>query len=177
VAAVDGYLAEFGVSVEALRARGLVRCAEAPVLAVAEVGADGREHRLTPSAARAWQRLKAAARDAGETLLIVSAFRSIERQAEIVRGKLRAGQPIDTILEVSAFPGFSEHHTGRAVDVSVPGCRPLTTEFEQTAAFRWLAANAEGFGFRLSYPRGNAFGYQYEPWHWCHVDEDRVEAG
>ena len=23
------------------------------------------------------------------------------------------------------------------------------------------------FGFRLSYPRGNRDGYQYEPWHWC----------
>jgi zinc D-Ala-D-Ala carboxypeptidase len=176
VTAIDGYLAEFGVSAGALRARGLVHCAEAPVLAVAEVGADGREHRLTPRAAAAWQELKAAAEGAGETLVIVSAFRSIERQAEIVRGKLRAGQPIDTILEVSALPGFSEHHTGRAVDVSVPGCRPLTLEFEQTAAFRWLTANAGAFGFRLSYPRGNALGYQYEPWHWCHADEAQIEV-
>jgi hypothetical protein len=42
----------------------------------------------------------------------VSAFRSVERQAEIVRRKLAAGGRIEEILTVCAPPGFSEHHTG-----------------------------------------------------------------
>lgn len=167
---IDDYLREFGVSADALRARGLIRYEEAQALDVAAVGQDGREHRLAPGAARAWRTLESAATEDGVTVFIVSAFRSVERQAEIIRAKLRAGRPIDEILQVLAFPGFSEHHTGRAIDVSTPGCKPATAEFEDTPAFRWLTANGAGYGFRLSYPKGNAFGYQYEPWHWCHVD-------
>ena len=159
--------AEFGISSELLASRGLVECEEASYLVVAEVGADGRDHLLVPTAARAWQDLKAAARGEGISLSIVSAFRSVDRQADIVRRKLLAGVAIEHILTVCAPPGFSEHHTGRAVDVSTPGSRSLDVTFERTPAFGWLRANAAGFGFHLSYPEGNSSGYQYEPWHWC----------
>ena len=112
--------------------------------------------------------MRAAALEDGIELQVVSAFRSIDRQAEIIRRKLDAGQCIDDILCVSAPPGFSEHHTGRAVDIGTPGSPVLETAFEQTAAFAWLVANAGRFGFHMSYPENNRWGYQYEPWHWCH---------
>ena len=137
-------------------------------LVIAEVGDDGREHRLTPAAAAAWQAMRAAALADGVILKIESAFRSIERQAEIVRAKLERGLSLDAILEVSAPPGYSEHHTGRAIDVTTDGVQPLADEFEKTEAFRWLSTNAARFGFSLSYPAGNPHGYAYEPWHWCH---------
>jgi D-alanyl-D-alanine carboxypeptidase len=111
--------------------------------------------------------MKQAAAGDGVVVELLSAFRSVERQAEIVRAKLGRGQSIDEILTVLAPPGFSEHHTGRAIDVGTPGCKPLEVAFEQTPAFAWLERNAARFGFRLSFPRGNPFGYQYEPWHWC----------
>jgi D-alanyl-D-alanine carboxypeptidase len=158
---------EFAICADALVARGLHACAEASCLEVAEVAADGREHLLIEQAAAAWRALKAAARDDGISLFIVSSFRSIERQAQIIRRKLAAGQSIEDVLKVCAPPGFSEHHSGRAVDVSTPGVPVLTVEFEQTAAFAWLAAHAAVFGFLLSYPCGNAQGFLYEPWHWC----------
>jgi len=112
--------------------------------------------------------MQAAAHADGVALRIASAFRSIERQAEIVRAKLARGLSLDAILEVSAPPGYSEHHTGRAVDVTTDGVRPLEIEFETTDAFRWLSRRAGEFGFLLSYPAGNGHGYAYEPWHWCH---------
>ena len=96
---------------------------------------------------------------------IVSAFRSVERQTEIVLRKLEEGLTLDEILCVSAPPGYSEHHTGRAIDVNAQGL-PLTAEFEKTTAFQWLVMNAARFGFVMSYPRLNKFGYVYEPWHW-----------
>ena len=34
---------------------------------------------------------------------------------------------------------------------------------------RWVKANAARFGFRMSYPRGNAQGFIYEPWHWYYT--------
>lgn len=159
--------AELGISRQLLAARGLRECEEASCLEVAEAGADGKDHLLVPAAASAWRNLKAAALGDGVSLFIVSAFRSIDRQAEIVRRKLEAGVSIEDILTVCAPPGFSEHHSGRAVDLSTPGSRSLEVEFEQTPAFAWLRAHAADFGYYLSYPIGNQSGYQYEPWHWC----------
>jgi len=158
---------QLGICQAALAARGLPVCPEAQRLEVAEIDDDGREHRLSEPAAAAWRMLKAAASADGIALSIVSSFRSIERQAEIIRRKLDAGQAIEDILTVCAPPGFSEHHTGRAVDVATPGVRALVVEFDQTPAFAWLTAHGGDFGFQLSYPCGNAQGYKYEPWHWC----------
>ncbi len=126
----------------------------------------GREAWLEPNTARAWQSMQAAAAAAGVTLWVVSAFRSIARQEEIVAGKLRRGLSWEQILKVSAYPGFSEHHTGTAIDIATPDCPCLVEEFEATAAFRWLDRHAIGFGFALSYPRGNPHDVAYEPWHW-----------
>lgn len=139
-----------------------------------EVGEDGKEHFLVPAAAQAWRLLKAAAIAENIQLFIVSAFRSVERQAEIVRRKLAAGQSIDQILSVCAPPGFSEHHTGRAVDLSAPGVPVLEPAFDQTAAFAWLTQRAQDFGFYLSFPEGNSQGYLYEPWHWCFHNAESV---
>ncbi|MBI3140608.1 MAG: M15 family metallopeptidase [Rhodocyclales bacterium] len=158
---------ELGIPGILLAARGLRECEEAESLVVAETGADGKDHLLVAAAAEAWRMLKAAALRDGVSLLIVSAFRSIERQAEIVRRKLDAGETIEKVLTVCAPPGFSEHHTGRAVDVSTPGTPPLEVDFDGTPSFSWLMEHANDFGFHLSYPKGNPQGYLYEPWHWC----------
>jgi D-alanyl-D-alanine carboxypeptidase len=165
---LDVILSELGIDAARLHARGLERQPEARDLEVAETGQNGREHLLTPRAAEAWREMKAAALHDGETLYIVSAFRSVARQAEIVRGKLRSAASLEEILAVCAPPGYSEHHTGRAVDLSTLGVRPLDIEFADTSAFRWLRRNAARFAFELSYPRNNLYGYEYEPWHWCH---------
>jgi D-alanyl-D-alanine carboxypeptidase len=73
---------------------------------------------------------------------------------------------MDRILAVNAAPGFSEHHAGVAVDLGAPGLPPVEVSFEQTPAFRWLAANAAALRLRMSYPRDNPHGILYEPWHW-----------
>jgi D-alanyl-D-alanine carboxypeptidase len=109
----------------------------------------------------------AAALGDGVTLMIVSGFRSIEYQAGLIRKKIVAGQELSEILSVNAAPGFSEHHSGRAIDIAAPGSRPLTEDFETSVAFAWLEENAAKFGFSMSYPRENPQGFIYEPWHWA----------
>lgn len=161
-------LDELGIPAESIAARGLQECEEANCLEVVEIGMDGREHLLVPPAAEAWRRLKAAARADGISLFVVSAFRSIDRQVGIVRRKLDAGVVIEDILAVCAPPGFSEHHTGRAVDLAAPEGPLLAAGFDQTPGFAWLTRHAAEFGYYLSYPIGNESGYQYEPWHWCY---------
>jgi zinc D-Ala-D-Ala carboxypeptidase len=159
-------LASLGIAPERIAARGLPLHTEPDELVVVQTDADGREHQLTPGAASAWHAMSEAACADGVTIEIASAFRSVERQTELIRRKLTAGVPLDEILAVTTPPGYSEHHTGRAVDVTTPGMRALETEFEKTAAFAWLARNAEAYGWSMSYPRDNAFGFVYEPWHW-----------
>ena len=134
-----------------------------------EVGPNlvGRMQRLTPETATAWRAMVEAAAADGVTLMIVSGFRSVDYQARLIRKKINSGQKISDILEVNTAPGHSEHHTGRAVDIASPGSRPLTEEFEDSEAFRWLTRRAAEFGFSMSYPRDNPRGIVYEPWHWA----------
>jgi D-alanyl-D-alanine carboxypeptidase len=134
-----------------------------------EVGPNlvGRMQRLAPETARMWVEMVDAAAADGVVLLIVSGFRGFDYQARLIRKKINAGQEVNEILRVNAAPGFSEHHTGRAVDIATPGSRPLTEEFEGSDAFRWLSENAARFGFSMTYPRDNACGFIYEPWHWA----------
>ncbi len=127
----------------------------------------GRMQQLAPKAAAKWQQMVEAAAGSGVRLLIVSGYRSYEYQAELILKKITAGQSIEEILKVSAAPGYSQHHSGMAVDIATPGSRPLTEEFETSDAFEWLTQHAAEYGFSMTYPRDNPYGFIFEPWHWA----------
>jgi D-alanyl-D-alanine carboxypeptidase len=161
---------ELGIAADYAITRGLAFHAEAKELVVAAIAPDdGSEVRLTPLAAEAWRRMEAAARHDGIVLWPLSGFRSVERQAAIIRKKRQQGQAIHDILRLVAAPGYSEHHSGRALDIGAPDEPLLEAGFGDTAAFRWLERRARDFGFRLSYPKGNERGILYEPWHWFYA--------
>ena len=73
-----------------------------------------------------------------------------------------------------AVPGFSEHHTGLALDISnlEDG---LTKNNNKT--YEYLRNNAHKFGFILRYPKGKEWitGYAYEPWHYRFVGIDAAK--
>jgi D-alanyl-D-alanine carboxypeptidase len=152
------------------------RQAEADNLRLAGRDPLGREILLIPEASAAWAAMRDKAKSDGLELLLLSGFRSVGRQAEILRQKLKAGEALPAILAVSAYPGHSEHHTGRAVDIGARGFRDFTEDFEKSPEFGWLRSNAEDFGFHLSYPRSNPHGVSYEPWHWCLAAEGPRKA-
>jgi D-alanyl-D-alanine carboxypeptidase len=160
---------QLGIPADYGQAPALPRYAEATELERVEVNIVGREQKLAPETARDWRRMKRAAEQDGVVLLIVSGFRSVAYQTELFRKKIAAGQCIEDILAVSAAPGFSEHHTGRAIDIATPGARPLTDDFATSDAFAWLGTHAGSYGFRMPYERGNAHGIAYEPWHWSQL--------
>jgi D-alanyl-D-alanine carboxypeptidase len=149
----------------------LATYAEATELLDAGLNIVGRTQTLTPATESNWSVMQAAAHEDGCELLLVSGFRSIEYQAGLIRNKIASGQLIEDILEVNVAPGFSQHHTGKAIDIATPGSKPLLEEFEKSSAFEWLQQNAEKFGFRMSYPRGNPEGINYEPWHWYRSEQ------
>jgi D-alanyl-D-alanine carboxypeptidase len=124
---------------------------------------------LRPEAAAAVLAMKRQAAREGVDLTILSAYRDSEVQRRLFFGvKAERNQSARDRARVSAPPGFSEHSTGFAVDLG-DASRPdtdLSTAFEETAAFRWLAANAARHHFHLSFPPDNPQGVAYEPWHW-----------
>jgi len=156
-----------GVPRDYARTRKLALVREPRELAFIGLDVHQRPAWLAPRAARAFARLREAAREDHVTIDIVSAFRSAEYQLGILRGKRERGLAIADILRVSAAPGYSEHHSGRAIDLTTPGFAALEEEFERSPAFAWLRRHAKRFGFALSYPRNNRHGIAYEPWHWC----------
>ncbi|HTO02402.1 MAG TPA: M15 family metallopeptidase [Opitutus sp.] len=159
---------QLGISPDYAASRGLSLQREAEFSDLVTIAVQGqREVQLVARAAQAWTHMSAAARGAGITLLPISGFRSVVRQAEIIRRKLVEGQSLQTILRINAAPGFSEHHSGRALDIGTSTHSQLMETFEATAAFTWLTAHAGEFGFTMSYPRNNRCGIGYEPWHWC----------
>lgn len=121
---------------------------------------------LTDPAARAWTHMRDAAMRDGVVLEAISGYRSHDYQLGIFERKLARGQSIDEILSVNAAPGYSEHHSGRALDIGTPDEPPAEESFERTTAFAWLRDNAGAYGFVMSYPRDNPHGIVYEPWHW-----------
>lgn len=105
------------------------------------------------------------------TLLLNSGYRSYDTQKivharQVARLGLKAGEAL------AARPGYSEHQTGLAADVSASGqgCA-IQVCFAKTKAGKWLAANAWQYGFILRYPDGQTkvTGYQFEPWHFRYV--------
>jgi len=142
-------------------------CIEPNVLVETELDFYNRPQRLTPQALAAWASMRDAAAREEHILFLISAFRDLEYQHDLIARKVQQGRSLEQVLRVNAAPGYSEHHTGRAIDVGTVDCDVLTAEFDQTAAFAWLKINAAKFGFTMTYPQDNVYSIDYEPWHWC----------
>lgn len=122
---------------------------------------------LRSEAAKALERLFAAAYRDGYKLSGVSGYRSYSRQYQIFTNNILTKGKAHT-LKYSAVPGTSEHQTGLAIDVSCESLGyDLSTSFSDTPEGKWLADNAYRFGYIIRYPKGKGSitGYAYEPWH------------
>jgi D-alanyl-D-alanine carboxypeptidase len=107
----------------------------------------------------------------GKQMQSQSAYRSYPTQVTTYNGWVsslgKAGAD-----KTSARPGYSEHQTGLALDISaVPNTCALQACFSTTPQGKWLAANAYKWGFILRYPKDKTAvtGYEFEPWHFRYV--------
>lgn len=97
----------------------------------------------------------------------VSAYRSYDRQYEIFTDNVKK-QGLEHTTKYSATPGYSEHQTGLAIDVSAASVNNrLDASFGASPEGKWLAENAYIYGFIIRYPEDKTkiTGYSYEPWH------------
>lgn len=72
-----------------------------------------------------------------------------------------------------AKPGYSEHQTGYAIDVTSLE-HPRKWVFGESQEGVWMRENCHKYGFILRYPekQSHIMGYSYEPWHMRYVGVD-----
>jgi D-alanyl-D-alanine carboxypeptidase len=137
----------------------------------------GRKLRKEASTASYRMAMAMRAEGAG-SMVIQSGYRSFAEQStiydrQVARFGLKAGEAL------AARPGYSEHQTGWAMDVSArgQGCQ-IRVCFGKTKAGTWLVANAYKYGFIIRYPEfaTPVTGYQYEPWHLRYVGKPLAKA-
>ncbi len=135
-----------------------------------------RTERLDLEAANAFIIMVREAQAQGVNLMPISGFRSVaEQQGLFAEQTERYGSEV-AAAKLSAPPEHSEHHTGYAFDMG-DRHRPdtdLASQFAETTAYQWLLNNAFIFGFEQSFPKNNAQGVNFEPWHWRYVQSERA---
>ena len=142
-------------------------------------GEDQRYETLHPDAAAALLKMVAAARADGVWLVPASGFRTIAQQRSLFTAQVASKGTPESAALVSAPPGYSEHHTGYAVDLadgSVAQGYDISASFAKTLAYQWLTANAATFSFELSFPENNEQGISFEPWHWRYIGTPEAKA-
>jgi len=94
--------------------------------------------------------------------ILTSGYRSEEKQAEVFA---------DSPENAAQIPGYSEHQTGMAFDVTAYSD---DGNFESTEQFAWLEEHCWEYGFILRYPKGkeSITGIDYEPWHYRYVGKE-----
>lgn len=128
-----------------------------------------RFERMQDDAALALLQLIDSARRDGVWIVPISGFRDYHRQHMLFQLQTAQANGVEEwAARTVAPPGYSEHHTGLAVDLADGMARAmdLSLAFGDTEAFQWLSQHAHEFGYELSFPVDNAQGVSYEPWHW-----------
>lgn len=122
-----------------------------------------------------FQKMAEAALLDGVQLYVTSGYRDYTDQEEVFASYLAEGGEAHALV-YAAKPGYSEHQTGRALDIFTPGM--TLTSFAGTKGANWLANEAYKYGFVLRYPEDKVelTGYEYEPWHYRYVGEDAAKT-
>lgn len=145
---------------------------ESELRSVGSYGDVRRAVELAGPAATAFEAMRKAAAGDGVRLVAIAGFRTRAYQARLFRHAVERHGSEERAARWVAPPGYSEHHTGLALDLgdaTRPDC-DVRLCFEETPAYRWLQANAERFGFELSFPPGH-HSPSFEPWHWRYVGD------
>lgn len=107
----------------------------------------------------------------GLDLSVLSGFRSVNEQQNIINRKKQEGKSDRQIYKLSAPAGYSEHHTGGAIDFSINKSTALDNTgvwADNAKGYLWLKNNAHKYGFTQTFTKGNSQGVAQENWHWVH---------
>jgi tape measure domain-containing protein len=121
--------------------------------------------RVARDAADAFKLMQVAAAKEKINLRVISGYRSTKDQKAIFDRK--GGGAAAT--KYSAPPGYSQHHTGLAIDIN-----SVENSFAKTKEHAWLQKNAASYGFIKPYANASGdLGPENEPWHWAFAGNER----
>lgn len=121
--------------------------------------------------------------DQGQANWQISAgYRSYNYQQSLVDERVRSymrdngmsrTEAANAAARYVAAPGASEHHTGLAFDITIPGWT-----FEATEQCAWLAKHCAEYGFIVRYTKDKVkiTGIEAEPWHIRYVGKEHAMA-
>lgn len=105
---------------------------------------------------------------------LASSYRSVEEQEKIYNSFItKYGE--EYAKKYVAIPGYSEHHTGLAIDIVIKIDGKFTDDndllLKNRKRFEEIHKHLKDFGFILRYPeeKEKITGYSYEPWHFRYV--------
>lgn len=107
-------------------------------------------------------------KELGVRLMINSSYRSYKSQKEIYNEYKKIS--LKYADSYAARPGFSEHQTGLAIDITSLEHK-TAKEFKESEEYAWLKENCYKYGFVLRYPENKEHitGYNTESWHFRYV--------
>lgn len=118
-----------------------------------------------------------AAMEEGYQLITNSSYRDYDWQDTLYNNyKTSRGQEYADAF--AARPGYSEHQTGLALDITCYNCTNGTfDDFAESEEYQWLLKNSYKYGFILRYPEGkeDITGYNFEAWHFRYVGKDMAK--
>lgn len=116
-----------------------------------------------------------AARAAGRTPLVISSYRTYDDQKNMLVKKYRAFKEKGyshedaqaEALKWAAYPGYSEHQLGLAIDVGTSNSEKCSKD----RVWSWLKKHCAEYGFiwRYSEEKSAITGIANEPWHFRYV--------
>ena len=104
---------------------------------------------MDPNTVQAFEKLQ---KDCPGLIMDEDSYRTYERQKELFIQYVKKYGSIKNAMKLRAIPGFSQHHTGRAIDVEPDSVRAC------------VARNASNYGFEFPYKGENSLRAK-EPWH------------
>ena len=136
----------------------------------------GDDVEVETKAYEAYLKLKEDLKKEGVNIDLDSARRSIAAQEDIVK-RFTEKYGEDYVKKYVAVPGYSEHHTGLALDLylNINGKDVYLNEDMVKYPEIWekIHQKLADYGFILRYLKGkeHVTGYSYEPWHIRYIDD------
>jgi len=131
---------------------------------------------LTPPVHEAYEKMMTRMReDIGFDLQVKSGYRSPMCQFVIFLKSLKSNNfNLGKTFRMETLPYYCEHchPINHAVDFITidsfgPGESPVG--FAGTDEYQWFIRRAKDYGFSQTYPKNNALGMMFKPWHWKYM--------
>lgn len=137
---------------------------------------EGGTIQVEKEALEQYNKLKDALHEEGIDIVLDSCYRSVAKQQKLWDDwSADPEKGPEYVKKYVAVPGYSEHHTGLAIDVALEKDGKIIYDNDEMIAekeiFAKIHAKLADYGFILRYLDGkdDITGYSYEPWHFRYV--------